>query len=73
MKMPCSLNPFIRIIVPILLVIIALCFWIHAEIRFYETKVEQKWMNYYYEKIIEFQKENQSHKTLEKDEWDGYR
>lgn len=73
MKITCSFSSFIRIMVLALLSIIAMGFWIYAEIKFYETKVEQKWMNYYYEKLIESQKENLLHKPTNKDEWNEYR
>lgn len=73
MIITCSLKSLIKVMLPVLFVIIAMCCWIHAEIKYYETKVEQKWMNYYYNKIIEFEKGNQLHKPINRDEWDGYR
>lgn len=44
-----------------------------AIIKSYEIEVEQKWMNYYYEKLIESQKKSQLYKPMDKNEWDRYR
>lgn len=68
MKITCSFSSFISMMVLVLLTVIAICFWIHAEIKSYEIKVEQKWMNYYYEKLIESQKGSQLYKSTNKDE-----
>lgn len=73
MKITCSFSSLISMMVLALLTVIAICFWIHAEIKSYEIKVEQKWMNYYYEKLIESQKGSQLYKSTNKNEWDGYR
>lgn len=73
MKITCSLSSFIKIMAFAFLSIISIGFWIYAEIKLYETKVEQKWMNYYYEKLIESQNENQLHQSMTKDEWDEWR
>ena len=67
MKITCSLSSFIKIVVFALLTITALCFWIHAEIKIYEIRIEQKWMNFYYERTIEFQK-NQLSEPISKDD-----
>lgn len=72
-KITCSFSSFISMMVLALLTVIVMCFWIHAEIKSYEIKVEQKWMNYYYEKLIESQKESPLYKSTNKNEWDGYR
>lgn len=72
-KIICSFGSFIRIAIFTLLAIIAMTLWIHAEIKCYETKVEQKWMNYYYEKIIEYDNVSRLHEPVFRDEWDEYR
>lgn len=73
MKITCSFSSFISMMVLVLLTVIAMCFWIHAEVKSYEIKIEQKWMNFYYEKLIESQKESQQYKSTNKNEWDEYR
>lgn len=68
-----SLKLFIKVIAINLLIALTAGLWLYSEIRIYETKLEQKWMNYYYEKIIEYQKGNQIHKPNVNDEWEERR